>query len=103
MATFANQTLPQFVMVTLRDDRPVNLVSAFENPIRSNEGYVEKSVNALLNENEKVEKFVNKAQKTFILDLNNCNFSSDEIKNENSLNELIDDLGNFLDTELSNW
>ena len=101
--TFANQTLPQFVMVTLRDDRPVNLVSAFENPIRSNEGYVEKSVNALLNENEKVEKFVNKAQKTFILDLNNCNFSSDEIKNENSLNELIDDLGNFLDTELSNW
>lgn len=101
--TFANQTLPQFVMVTLRDDRPVNLVSAFENPIRSNEGYVEKSVNALLNENEKVEKFVNKAQKTFILDLNNCNFSSDEIKNENSLNELIDDLGNFLDAELSNW
>lgn len=101
--TFANQTLPQFVMVTLRDDRPVNLVSAFENPIRSNEGYVEKSVNALLNENEKVEKFVNKAQKTFILDLNNYNFSSDEIENENSLNELIDDLGNFLDTELSNW
>lgn len=101
--TFANQTLPQFVMVTLRDDRPVNLVSAFENPIRSNGGYVEKSVNALLNENEKVEKFINKAQKTFILDLNNYNFSSDEIENENSLNELIDDLGNFLDTELSNW
>lgn len=101
--TFANQTLPQFVMVTLREDRPVNLVSAFEDPIRSNEGYVEKSVNALINENKKVEKFVNKAQKTYILDLNSYNLSADEIENENSLNELIDDLGNFLDTELSNW
>ena len=28
--TFANQTLPQALIVSLRDDRPVNLVSAFE-------------------------------------------------------------------------
>lgn len=34
--TFANQTLPQALIVIVRRDRPVNLVSAFENPVKSN-------------------------------------------------------------------
>lgn len=42
--SFANQTLPQFIMVSIRSDRPVSLVSAFEEPVRSKEGYVEESI-----------------------------------------------------------
>lgn len=101
--TFANQTLPQFVMVSIRDDRPVNLVSAFEDPIKSNDGYVEKSARYLVNEYQKVQKIVNKPLKTFVLDINDFNISANDIENENSLNNLIENLASFLDTEITKW
>lgn len=101
--SFANQTLPQFVMVSIRDDRPVNLVSAYEDPIKSNDGYVEKSTRALVNEYQKVQKIVNKPLKTFVLDINDFNISANEIENENSLNDLIENLASFLDTEITKW
>lgn len=55
---FANQTLPQTVLITIRSDRPVNLVSAFEEPVKSNKGYVQKSSEKLFKELKNVEKFV---------------------------------------------
>jgi CRISPR system Cascade subunit CasC len=55
--TFANQTLPQAVLVTLREDRPVNLISAFESPVKSSEGYVDKSIARLKQEFDNVSKF----------------------------------------------
>ena len=47
--TFANRTLPETVVVSVRDDQPVSLVGAFEKPIRTNEadGYLARSVGAL--------------------------------------------------------
>lgn len=45
--TFAHQTLPNLVSVVLRDDQPINLVSAFENPVRPRDGIVEESVRRL--------------------------------------------------------
>jgi len=46
--TFANRTLPSAVMVTIREDQPINLVGAFEKPVKAgDDGYVEKSVKAL--------------------------------------------------------
>lgn len=33
--TFANRTLPDAVVVTVRDDQPVNLVGAFESPVHA--------------------------------------------------------------------
>ena len=56
--TFANKTLPQYVMVTLRQDTPVNLVSAFESAIRSNDGYVKDSISQLELEYNKAGKIV---------------------------------------------
>jgi CRISPR system Cascade subunit CasC len=58
--TFANETLPQTLMITLRSDRPVSLVGAFETPVRSTSGYVEESTKRLFRELGKVEKFVQK-------------------------------------------
>lgn len=101
--TFANQTLPQFLMVSIRDDRPVNLVSAFEDPIKSNDGYVEKSTRALVKEYEKVQKIVNEPLRTFVLDINDLDISTNDIENKNSLNDLLESLDNFLDTEITNW
>lgn len=45
--TFANRTMPDYIYITLRDDQPVNLVSAFEKPITGTDGYLEKSKTAL--------------------------------------------------------
>ncbi|WP_338886548.1 type I-E CRISPR-associated protein Cas7/Cse4/CasC [Rhodococcus sovatensis] len=36
--TFANRTVPEAVVVSVRDDQPINLVGAFENPISRSEG-----------------------------------------------------------------
>ncbi len=38
MNTFANRTLPSALYVAIRDDQPVNAVSAFEEPVRQKEG-----------------------------------------------------------------
>ncbi len=65
--TFANQTLPQAIIVTLRTDRPINLVTAFEAPVKSDSGYVEGSIEKLKVEFKNVLKFVDKPQYTFTI------------------------------------
>ncbi|MFD7283428.1 type I-E CRISPR-associated protein Cas7/Cse4/CasC [Streptomyces sp. NPDC059862] len=48
--SFAHRTLPHLVLVTLRTDQPVNLVSAYERPIQSRAGIAEDSVKRLAEE-----------------------------------------------------
>ncbi len=62
--TFANQTLPQVLMVNIRSDRPVNLVTAFEEPVKSTNGNVAESAEKLFAEVKKAEKYVRPAEKT---------------------------------------
>lgn len=45
--TFANRTLPDAVLVQVRDDQPVNLVGAFEEAIEARDGRVRRAVAAL--------------------------------------------------------
>jgi CRISPR system Cascade subunit CasC len=45
--TFANKTPPDYVLITLRGDTPVNLVGAFEEPVKADGGYVMNSIAAL--------------------------------------------------------
>ena len=94
--TFANQTLPQFVMVTLRKDRPINLISAFEEPVRSSNGYTKASIEKLIKESKKIEKFVEEpALQLFIAfdDVEGLDISAREEENLDALNE---DLGKYL-------
>lgn len=67
--TFANLTLPHLLMVNIRQDRPVNLVTAFENPVKSyarnNKGNSVTSINRLFDEVKKTEKFVKSPLRTF--------------------------------------
>lgn len=82
--SFANKTLPSYIMLELRNDTPVNLASAFEQPIRSKSGYLEKAIEALQLENDKVQKLVEKPVKTVIINLND--------PNSKSLTEAIDEI-----------
>lgn len=56
--TFANRTLPEAIVVSIRDDQPVSLVGAFEEPVpeASSTGYVDRSVRALAQYTETIEK-----------------------------------------------
>lgn len=48
--TFGNRTLPGLVSVVLREDQPVNLVSAFEEPVHSKAGIATESEQRLIAE-----------------------------------------------------
>lgn len=90
--TFANQTLPQAIAVSLRSDRPLSMVSAFEEPIKSDNGYVDKSIEKLFAEYTKYDKILNKPVFTAYLILGDTEVN--EIgKSESSLNDLLEDLG----------
>ncbi|MGT2636519.1 type I-E CRISPR-associated protein Cas7/Cse4/CasC [Streptococcus ratti] len=94
--TFANQTVPQALIVTVRVDRPVNLVSAFEKPVKSSEGYVKESIEKLANEFTKVEKMVKKPALTFYVNLEEVTELSKVGTEKNSLPELLEDLSKEL-------
>ena len=90
--TFANETLPQVIMVNVRTDRPVSLVSAYEKPVKSRNGYVEESVERLFSELGKSEKFVDPPVYTFyVTQVDTQNKPTG--KEESSLKALINDLG----------
>ncbi len=94
--TFANQSLPQAIIVTLRSDRPVNLVSAFENPINSKEGFVEESIINLFNEFIKAEKIVEAPEYVSYLIMDNYRIKSIGVE-EVTLKELIESLESKLE------
>lgn len=91
--TFANQTVPQALLVFLRDDRPVSFVQAFENPVRAKKGgYTSESIQRLFGEENKVEKFVRKPVGFWyvLTDQDSADFSGTK---ENSLDTLLDSMG----------
>lgn len=95
--TFANQTLPQAVVLSLRKDRPVNLVSAFEQPIISSTGYVHESILKLCQEHKKVQKFVNEPELTLFLSIEDLSLEDSIGINVENLDELQEKLTEALD------
>lgn len=88
--TFANQTLPQMLMINIRCDRPVNLVTAYENPVKSHNGNVVPSIERLFSEVKKTEKFVQEPVKTIYIveeDIDRPDWATEV----NSISELMND------------
>lgn len=102
MNSFANQTIPSSVVVSLRKDRPVSLVSAFETPIKtklSQEGYVNESIEAMFKEYQKIQRFVDKPEISFYLNLSEGHVL-EGAKEEINLSDLLNDLGKELNNRL---
>lgn len=95
--TFANKTVPQYVLVTIRPDTPVNLVSAFEEPVKSREGYVQPSIKKLEKEYQNTQKFVQKPLATFVL-TNEESTIKDQMDN---LDDLIDGVAKTIEMRVS--
>lgn len=90
--SFANKTLPNYVLVCLRDDTPVNLVSAFEEPVKSKDGYVVESIKRLENEYKLSELFTNKPLKALVV----SRFNSEVTSNAENLDDLLDKIADVL-------
>lgn len=83
--TYANKTLPQYVMVNVRDDTPVNLANAFEKPVKLANG--QSGVEALEKQAKESEMFVEPALVTFVVTAGDSQFYK-----VSSLSGLIDDV-----------
>lgn len=95
--TFANKTVPQYVMITIRQDTPVNLVSAFEEPVKSRNGYAKSSIKRLEQEYEQTQKFVDKPLATFVL----TNYESSIDSQSNNMDDLISNVTKVVETRVS--
>lgn len=95
--SFANKTVPQYVMVTVRQDTPVNLVSAFEEPVTSRNGYVQPSIEKLEAEYAKTQKFVEKPVALFVL----TNENSELKEQADDLNTLLNNVAHTIETRVS--
>jgi CRISPR system Cascade subunit CasC len=93
--SFANKTLPQYVMISLRKDTPVNLVSAFENPVISRTGYIKSSIDKLEEEYSATKKFVESPLKTIVLTANSSKMS----EQANDLSDLLAKVSELLQQE----
>lgn len=98
--SFANKTLPNYVMVTVRNDTPVNLVSAFESPVvaRSGDGYTEVSVKRLEEEFFDALRFVNQPLATFVVG----KYETTVGKQAASLMDMLNHISNVLKKAVEN-
>lgn len=91
--SFAHQTLPQAIIVSLRDDRPVNMITAFEKPIQPENGYTDPSIKKLFEEYGKYDKILDKPRFTEYLILDELNVGEIDGNAAHNLNDLVNDLG----------
>lgn len=99
--TFANQTMPYYVLVTLRDDRPISLVGAFEEAVESNKGYEQGSVFKIEEEFKNVKKF---AQDNLIaLGVSKFETETDGIETKESISELKESVKAKIKEILNGW
>lgn len=98
--SFANKTLPNYVMITVRNDTPVNLVSAFESPVvaRSGDGYTEVSVKRLEEEFFDALRFVNQPLATFVVG----KYETTVGKQAASLMDMLNHISNVLKKAVEN-
>ena len=95
--SFANKTIPQYIMINLRDDTPVNLVTAFEEPVKTKGGYIKNSIEKLEDETNAVGKMIGKPLMSLVL-------TNKESKVENqadSIEDLIEKVAQSISQRLN--
>lgn len=98
--TFANQTLPQCILITLREDRPITLVNGFEAPVKGNDGYVKKSIEKLAHEFKNTEKFVSKPIMSMYVSVEEIQELNEIGEEKASLEQLVKDFAEILSSLL---
>lgn len=91
--TYANKTLPSYIMATLRTDTPVNLVQAYEAPVTANEqGFVPTAIDRLNAMAAEAGKLTETPLTTVTLDLTGTYNDDDAINLPDLIDQLTDDI-----------
>lgn len=101
--TFANRTLPDTIVVTIRDDQPVSYVGAFEEPVLADDthGYVGRSVSALAAQAQAIEKNYGLAPvRSLVVSLKDYDGLS-ELGDRVSFGELLPEVGSIIESRLA--
>lgn len=100
--TFANRTVPDAVFVSVRNDQPVNLVAAFESPVRPDKasgGYALDSIARLVKEEKAVcSSFVSPPLKTWQIGK-----GMEEFGPNADVDTVTKEIEGFISGELSTW
>ena len=94
--TFANRTLPEAVVVFVRDRQPINLVGAFEQPVQETEriGRVKRACEALCDEAKEIERaFGETPVASWVTRVGSDTASLDDLGANVAFDELVSSLG----------
>lgn len=89
-------------MVTIRTDTPVNLVSAFEEPVKSRNGYVEPSIDRLEKEFSNTIQFVDEPLLTEVVTNRESKIAKEHITLNDLLNRVVETLGEEIANDSTN-
>ncbi|MFI2339815.1 type I-E CRISPR-associated protein Cas7/Cse4/CasC [Nocardia gamkensis] len=101
--TFANRTLPEAVVVLVRDTQPINLVGAFESPVReaNTGGRVKRAADALRDEAREVERAYSETPiASWVTRLGPDTAALDDLGANVAFTDLITEVGTLVDTRL---
>ena len=87
--SYANRNLPSYIMLEVRGDAPVNLASAFEKPVRTNDGYMQKAIKRLEEEHNREQLLVEKPVYTAVVNTEN----KDSMNLKEAIDHVIEHLG----------
>ncbi|WP_378741364.1 type I-E CRISPR-associated protein Cas7/Cse4/CasC [Nocardia brasiliensis] len=101
--TFANRTLPEAVVALVRDTQPINLVGAFEHPIRESntDGRVKRAADALRDEAREIERAYNETPIAgWVTRLGSDTAALDDLGGNVSFADLVDQLAALVEARL---
>jgi CRISPR system Cascade subunit CasC len=101
--TFANRTLPEAVVIQARDSQPINLVGAFESPVRESEtsGRIKAAAEALRNEALEIERAYGETPvATWVTRVGDDTAALDDLGETVPLADLVNGLGELVDSRL---
>jgi CRISPR system Cascade subunit CasC len=99
--TFANRTLPDFVLVTVRDDQPVNLAGAFEEAVDTQGNRARKAAALLVRQAEGIAAaYGEQPLKSYAVVVGSDDSGVAEIAEKTTLPYLIEKMGEHVRTRL---
>ena len=99
--TFANQTMPSYVLVTLREDRPISLVGAFEEAVESQTGYTKESIIKLKQEFTDLHKFIEPS--LLAVEVSKYGVGSEDIETKDSMVQLKTAIKGAIEHTVEGW
>lgn len=99
--TFAHRTLPDLIVVSVRDTQPVNLVGAFERPVTGADRVQEATERLVHREQEIDEAYGTTPVRTWVVRIGNETRAADELAQHVPLQRAVKEIGETVEQRLT--